>query len=272
METMPYQQILYEVKDRIATVTLNRPERLNAWTDVMAQELYEAMQAAGGDREVRVIVLTGAGKAFSAGADMAAFDSLDPEELLTKLPRPFDMRTRPDYQTRCSYLAAIRKPVIAMLNGAAAGLGLLHALFCDLRFAAEEATFTTAFSRIGLSAEYGAAWILPRIVGHANALDMLLSGRRIGGPEALRMGLVNRIYPAGSLAEATFAYAREIADLVSPRSARAIKQQLYEAPFQTLAEAVKLAGEDMLVSTRSSDFKEGVAAFFQKRPPRFTGD
>lgn len=269
---MSYQQVLYEVRDAIATVTLNRPERHNAWTDVMAGELYDAMRAAAADRQVRVIVLAAAGKAFSVGADVDALAHLDPESLVTKLPRAFDMRVRGDYQTRCAYPAAVPKPVMAMHRGVTAGIALLHALFCDVRFAAEDAVFTTAFARIGLSAEYGAAWILPRIVGHANALDMLLSGRRVDAREALRIGLVNQVHPTEKLAESTYAYAREIAERASPRSTRAIKHQVWEAPFQTLAEAVSSAAEDMLEAVRSADFREGLAAFREKRPPRFTGD
>lgn len=269
---MSYQEVLYEVADAIATVTLNRPERLNAWTDVMAGELYDAMRTAAGDSRVRVIVLAGAGKAFSVGADMDALAHIDPGALMTKLPRAFDMRVRADYQTRCAYPAVVPKPIVAMHRGATAGVALLHALFCDVRFAAEDAVFTTAFARIGLGAEYGAAWILPRIVGHANALDMLLSGRRVDAREALRMGLVNQVHPPEKLAEATYAYAREIAERASPRATRAIKHQLWEAPFQTLAEAVNLSAADMLEAVRSADFREGLAAFREKRPPRFTGD
>jgi enoyl-CoA hydratase/carnithine racemase len=269
---LSYQQVLYEVSDAIATVTLNRPERHNAWTDVMARELHDAMRVAAEDRQVRVIVLAAAGKSFSVGADLDALANLEAESLVTKLPRPFDMRVRADYQTRCAYPAAVPKPIIAMHTGATAGIALLHALFCDVRFAAEDAFFTTAFARLGLSAEYGAAWILPRIVGHANALDMLLSGRRVEAREALRIGLVNRVHPASDLAAATYAYAREIAVHASPRSTRAIKHQVWEAPFQTLAEAAGLAAADMLAAVRSADFQEGLAAFREKRPPRFAGD
>ena len=122
-------------KDRIATITLNRPQQLNAWTDVMAEEVYGAMWAASADDAVRVIVLTGAGRAFCAGGDVTGFKSSDPRQLLDKLPRPYDFSRRPDYQSRAAYFPAIQKPIIAMLNGAAAGLGLVHALFCDVRFA-----------------------------------------------------------------------------------------------------------------------------------------
>ena len=269
---MTYQQIFYEVRDRIATVTLNRPERLNAWTDVMSQEVYDAMHAAAQDKTVRVIVLTGAGRAFCVGADIEGLAESDPKALATKLPRPFDMNRRADYQTRHTWHPSIGKPIIAMLNGATAGLGLVNALGCDVRFAAEDAVFTTAFARIGLSAEYGIAWMLARVVGHANALDLLLSGRKLGASEAQRLGLVNFVHPRDQLAKATYAYARELAEWCSPRSMRAIKQQVWEAPFLTLAEAVAMANRDMAIGSALPDFKEGLSAFLEKRRPGFADE
>jgi enoyl-CoA hydratase/carnithine racemase len=266
-----YQQILYGVRDRIATITLNRPEQLNAWTDVMAEEVYVAMHTAGADDNVRVIVLTGAGRAFCAGGDITGFSSDNPRRLIDKLPRSYDFSRRPDYQSRATYFPSIPKPIIGMLNGAAAGLGLVHALFCDVRFGAEEATLTTAFSRIGLASEYGMAWILNRVAGHANALDLLISGRKIKGPEALRLGLVNQVFPAAELSAATYAYAREIADVVSPRSARVVKRQLWNLPFQSLHEAVISDSDEMMSSNVCEDFQEGKLAFKEKRAPRFTG-
>jgi enoyl-CoA hydratase/carnithine racemase len=268
---MTHREILVEIKDRIATITLNRPEQLNAWTDVMADEVYDAMHAAAADESVRVIVLTGAGRAFCAGGDITGFKSSNPRQLLEKLPRAYDFSRRPDYQSRAAYFPAIEKPIIAMLNGAAAGLGLVHALFCDLRFASDEAALTCAFSRIGLASEYGMGWILNRVVGHANALDLLLSGRKVRGPEALRLGLVNQIYPKAELAGATYAYAKELAELVSPRSARVIKRQLWELPFQSLHEALVSDSEEMLRANVSEDFQEGKRAFMEKRAPNFTG-
>ena len=268
---MSYQQILFEVRDRIATITLNRPAQLNAWTDVMAEEVYQAMHAAGADDDVRVIVLTGAGRAFCAGGDVTGFKTENPRQLIDKLPRSYDFSRRPDYQSRAAYFPSIPKPILGMLNGATAGLGLVHALFCDVRFAAEEATITTAFSRIGLASEYGMGWILNRVAGHANALDLLLSGRKVKGPEALRLGLVNQVYPAAQLAEATYAYARDIAEAVSPRSTRTLKRQLWDLPFQTLHEALITDSDEMLRANVSEDFAEGKRAFMEKRPPRFTG-
>lgn len=268
---MSYAQIVYEVSDRIATITLNRPEQLNAWTDVMSEEVYQAVQAAGRDDDVRVIVLTGAGRAFCAGGDITGFKTDNPRHLIDKLPRAYDFSRRPDFQSRTAYFPAVPKPVIAMLNGPAAGIGLIHALFCDLRFAAADAAITTAFARIGLASEYGMAWILARVAGHANALDLLLSARKVRGEEALRLGLVNQVHPAAELRGATYAYARQLADLASPRSMRVIKQQLWDVPFQSLHESLLTDSEQMLLSNTCEDFKEGKQAFVEKRPPRFTG-
>jgi enoyl-CoA hydratase/carnithine racemase len=267
-----YQHILYEVREKIATITLHRPERMNAWTPIMERDVRHAMVSAAGDDDVRVIVLTGSGRAFCAGADMESLKGLDPDDVgrAASVP-PFDMNRRPDWQARYAFYPSIPKPVIGMLNGATAGIGLVHALYCDLRFAADNTVFTTAFSRRGLIAEHGISWMLPRIVGHANALDLLMSARRVSSDEALRIGLVNRLYPPDQLREQTYAYARDLADMVSPSAMAVIKRQLYDVPFQTLAEATIDANREMVVALRGSDFREGVASFMEKRPPRFTG-
>jgi enoyl-CoA hydratase/carnithine racemase len=267
-----YQQILYGVEQKIATITLNRPDRMNAWTPVMEHEVRQAMEAAARDDGVRVIVLTGTGRAFCAGADMEALKGLDPDDIgrSAGLP-PFDMNRRPDWQARYSFYPSIAKPIIAMLNGATAGIGLVHALYCDLRFAADNTVFTTSFARRGLIAEHGIGWMLPRIVGHANALDLLLSARRVASDEALRIGLVNRLYPPEQLAEETYAYARDLVEFVSPSAMAVIKRQLYDVPFQTLSEATREANREMVTALRGADFREGVASFVEKRPPRFGG-
>jgi len=269
---MDYQHILYTVEHRIATLTLNRPDRLNAWTLTMEREVRAAMDSAARDPGVGAIVLTGAGRGFCAGADMEELKDLDPADVAgDEWTRPFDVDRRPDYQTRYAFYPAIPKPVIAMLNGATAGIGLVHALYCDLRFAADTAVFSTAFSRRGLIAEHGLSWMLPRIVGHANALDLLLSARKFRADEALAMGLVNRLHAPEQLAEATYAYVRDLVDNVSPRSMRIIKRQQYAVPFQTLAEATREANREMAEALQSEDFREGVAHFVEKRPARFTG-
>ncbi len=167
------------------------------------------------------------------------------------------MNRRADWQTRYAYYPAIPKPVIGMLNGATAGIGLVHALYCDLRFAADNTVFTTAFARRGLIAEHGISWMLPRIVGHANALDLLMSARRVSSEEALRIGLVNRLYPPDQLREQTYAYARDLADFVSPSAISVIKRQLYDVPFQTLAEATIDANREMQIALKGQRFPGG---------------
>lgn len=272
---MGYDEILYDVKDRIATVTLNRPEKLNAWTAVMGREVRQAMDEATRDETVRVIVLTGAGRGFCAGADMGLLSGIV-ESGVEPRRGEMDAAASPaagpaDFQGPYAYFPTIPKPVIAALNGATAGLGLVVALYADLRIAADTAVFTTAFSRRGLVAEHGISWLLPRVVGLPHALDLMLSARRIDAVEAHRLGLVHRVFPHAELGAGVRGYATELADLVSPRSMRVVKRQLWAATSQTLAEATAVAGEEMLRSFSSEDFREGVAHFMEKRAPRFTG-
>ncbi|MBM3774211.1 MAG: enoyl-CoA hydratase [Acidobacteria bacterium] len=269
----PYQEILLEAAGGVATITLNRPGKLNAWTTVMEREVRHAMVAADLDDSVRVIVLTGAGRGFCAGADLSVLHSV----IAGKPPEPGDDSTAPregvrsDFQKRYTYFPAIGKPLIAAVNGPAVGLGFILALYCDLRIAAASARFGTAFARRGLIAEYGLAWLLPRITGLANALDLLLTARIVDSSEALRMGLVNRVLPEESFREGMRELALELATSVSPRSLRVIKRQVYESQFQTLAEAVALANTEMARSFDTEDFREGVAHFLEKRAPSFTG-
>ena len=274
---MGYEQILYEVKDRVATVTLNRPDKLNAWTAVMGREVRQAMDEATRDEAVRVIVLTGAGRGFCAGADMQMLSGIvgagrqEPGESGATREPTGDPAIRPDFRGPYAYFPLVPKPIIAALNGATAGLGLVVSLYCDLRIAADTAVFTTAFSRRGLIAEHGVSWMLPRLVGLQHGLDLLLSARKITAAEALAMGLVAQVKPAATLQEDVRAYARELADLVSPRSLRVMKRQIWEAQFQSLAEATAVGEEEMRRSFTAEDFKEGVAHFVEKRAPRFTG-
>ncbi len=247
------------MSDKIATITLNRPgphECVDA--DHGARR---APRDGGGsaDDNVRVIVLTGAGRAFCAGADMEALKAIDPNDDQARR-EPAAVRHEPPGRTGRRATATIRrsaKPVIGMLNGATAGIGLVHALYCDLRFAADNTVFTTAFARRGLIAEHGISWMLPRIVGHANALDLLMSARRVSSDEALRIGLVNRLYPPDQLREQTYAYARDLADFVSPSAISVIKRQLYDVPFQTLAEATIEANREMQIALKRERFPGG---------------
>src|SRR4029077_9317099 len=166
----------------------------------------------------------------------------------------------------------VGKPVLGAINGSAVGLGFVIALYCDLRFASDQARFGTAFSRRGLIAEHGISWMLPRMVGVSNALDLLFSARLIDASEELRMRLVNRVMPQAELMDGVLAYAKELAAMVSPRSLRVMKKQVYEALFQTLGEATDVANVAMMKSFGSAAFREGVAHFMEKRPPVFTGE
>jgi enoyl-CoA hydratase/carnithine racemase len=274
---MPNQETLYQVADRVATITLNRPDKLNAWTSVMEREVRAAMEEADKDENVRVIVLTGAGRGFCAGADMSLLSTVA-EKGLDEARRTQTVQTaaksegsRSDFQKKYSYFLALTKPVIAAINGPVVGLGLVITLYCDLRIASDAARFGTAFAQRGLIAEYGMAWMLPRLVGHANALDLLFSARMIDAAEALRMGLVNHVYPRETFLEEVRKNAAYLASNVSPRSLRVIKRQVYEAMFQTLAESFESSEQEMLTSLECEDFKEGVAHFVEKRSPVFTG-
>ncbi len=277
-----YRDIDYMVADRVATVTLSRPDKLNAWTPTMETELRSAMAAAARDDEVRAILLTGAGRGFCAGADMSLLQSSadeTPEQAAERTHRGSEVRVvmpnrldvPSDFSRRYCYFPSIPKPVIAAVNGPAAGLGMVMSLYCDIRLASEAAFFTTAFSRRGLIAEHGIDYMLVHLVGHAAALDLLLSARRVTAEEALRMGLVNRLFPAENFAAAVRAFALDLANSVSPRSMRVMKEQVYRTLGLRLGDAVQIANEEMLGSFGSEDFREGVAHFVEQRPAAFTG-
>ena len=275
---MSYEHITYEASEGIATCTLSRPEQLNAYTPRMGIELRDAMYAAAADDEVRAIILTGAGRGFCAGADMKLLGAFSgagrmtdtgslPEVTQPEPPGP----VRPDFRTEYSYLMSIPKPVIAAINGPAAGVGFVFALFCDIRLAAASARMGAIFSRRGLVAEYGISWILPRLVGLANANDILFSGRLVTAAEAERMGLVSRVFDDADFAAEARSYARDLVERSSPRSIRVMKRQVYEDQTNTLATSVEVALREMHESLGSEDFREGVAHFMEKRAPKFTG-
>jgi enoyl-CoA hydratase/carnithine racemase len=278
-----YEDVLYEVRDRIAVVTLNRPDRLNAWTSAMNGSVRAAIGAAAEDSGVRAIVLTGAGRGFCAGADMGLLQDIGGESGEARarraraenpqgeLPNPSGIDVASHYRQRYGFFFATPKPIFAAINGPCAGLGLVVSLYCDLRFAARDAKFTTSFAQRGLIAEHGVSWLLPRLVGSAHALDLLLSARKFDGVEAERIGLVNRAFPGESLMDETMAYARALADTVSPRSMAVMKAQLWASPFQDFNTAIALADAEMAKSFGTEDFREGVAHFVEKRAPRFTG-
>jgi enoyl-CoA hydratase/carnithine racemase len=275
MEEVPYQEVIYEVADPIATIKLNRPKQLNAWTDRMAAETKHALARAERDERVVVIVLTGEGRGFCSGADLARLQKIGdcvvsgdavPAELEAS---PGDDSLGESFRGQYSYLMSIRKPLIAAINGPCAGMGVPIALFCDLRFASDAAKFTTAFSRRGLIAEWGISWTLTRLVGPAHAMDLILSGRMFDANEAERIGMVNRTLPHAELMPFVYDYARDMAENCSPASMAVMKRQVYENMTSDLAQANKESFSLMIESFRRPDFKEGVDSFMQKRPPRF---
>jgi enoyl-CoA hydratase/carnithine racemase len=250
-----------QVQDGVAVLTLSRPERLNAWTAEMERDYFALLEECGNSSDVRVIVVTGAGRGFCAGADMADLKELGDDGL--------DDGAHERERRLQSFPQTIPKPIIAAINGACAGIGLVQALMCDVRFAADGAKLTTAFARRGLVAEHGIAWILPRLVGPARALDLLLSGRVVLAEEALALGLVNRVLPPATLLEETIAYAREMAVSCSPASMATMKQQVYADLQRELPAALSDADRLMLDSFTAPDFVEGVTSFLERRDPRF---
>ena len=273
-----YEDVILEVKDGVAVVFLNRPAALNAFTAAMALGLKRAVADAVADTAVKVIVITGAGRGFCAGADMNVLQNIPAGGRVTSMPEvDFNFYSGlgpdvgPHYAGRFGYLLQARKPVIAALNGPAAGLGLVLALYADIRFAGSEAKLTTSFAQRGLIAEHGISWLLPRLVGPAHALDLLYSARKLSAAEAERVGLVNKVFPQASFMQDVLAYARTLAQTVSPRSTAVMKAQVWKALHQEFNDALALADEEMKKSFASADFKEGVAHYLQKRAPAFTG-
>ncbi|MHB0773019.1 enoyl-CoA hydratase-related protein [Bradyrhizobium sp. 1.29L] len=260
-------EILVEAKDRVATLTFNHPERLNAWSPELEVALRDSVTAAASDSSVRAIVLTGGGRGFCVGAQMNK--PADDKGGTTRAIVP--ERRVGNFNQRYSYLLNVPKPIIAAINGPVAGIGLCIALYCDLRYMLAGAKLSTSFARRGLVAEHGSAWMLSRLVGPMNASDLLLSARTITAEEAECMGLV-KVLPEEGFRLAVHAIASDLANLCSPRSTRIIKHQLALAPFQNLEQATQLAEEELNKSLGTADYKEGVAHFLEKRTPDFTGE
>jgi enoyl-CoA hydratase/carnithine racemase len=261
-EVVESEVVQRTVDDGVALLTLNRPDRLNAWTGEMERAYFGLLQECAASADVRVIVVTGAGRGFCAGADMKDLQQLGDGEVAEH--NGAHEKRRPQ-----SFPLSIPKPIIAAINGPCAGIGLVQALMCDMRFAAEGAKLTTAFARRGLVAEHGIGWILPRLVGPARALDLLLSGRVVLAAEAAELGLVNGTFAPEKLLEETLSYAREIAVNCSPASMATMKRQVYADLERPLSDALTQADRLMLASFGAPDFVEGVASFVERREPSF---
>ena len=253
--------VLYEHREPgIALITLNRPDRLNAWNGELAVRFFASLAQATNDPAVKVIVITGAGRGFCSGADMDALQTVS---------NSGDGASAGAGRRGPHETTLIPKPVIAAINGAAAGVGLVIALMCDIRFAATNAKLTTAFSRRGLVAGYGISWLLPRLVGMGNALDLLYSGRVILGDEAARMGMVNEAMREELVLDHALEYATQLATLASPTSMAVMKRQVYADWNRALPDATNTAIELMYASLSRPDLKEGISSFMQKRSPQF---
>lgn len=254
---MSYEQLLYAVSDCIATITLNRPNQLNAWTPQMEEEMRSAVGAAETDGNVAAIVITGAGRGFCAGFDLSGVAKPKSTEI-------------PPGGHRFAFLQNAAKPLFAAINGPAAGVGLSIALYCDFRYMIEGSQVATSFAKRGLIAEHGSAWLLPRLVGVQNAMELLLSGDTYSTEQAATMGLVHALPVQGFLAEVT-RRARALAETSSPRSMRVIKRQIHASFCQTLDEAAHMADHEQALSVKSEDCREGIAAFRERRPAQFIG-
>lgn len=261
---MAYATIQYGVDDGVATVTLNRPERLNAFNEQMIAETTEAIRAAGRDRIVRCVVLTGAGRAFSSGQDLTDFQARGESVSIGD-------HLRHGYNRLVTQMVTLEKPIIGAINGVAAGAGCGVALACDLRLAADSATFIQAFSRVGLVPDSGSTWTLPRLIGYARAYEMAVMAEPVGAEKALEWGLVNDVVPAAQLPEVTAAWARRLAQ--GPTVAYGLtKRAMQRAAALTLAEALDYEAMLQDVAGGTADHREGVTAFLEKRAPQYRGE
>lgn len=254
--------VLHEVRDDgVAILTLNRPDRLNAWTGELEDRYFTLLDDCNKNDDVRAIVVTGAGRGFCPGADM---------DLLQGLGGGGSNLT-PTERKPVTFPLTVRKPLIGAINGACAGIGLVQALMFDVRFAAAGAKFTFAFARRGLIAEHGSSWLLPRLVGMSRALDLMLSSRTFTAEEALELGIVNDVVPKEEVLGRAVAYAADLAQNCSPTSMAVMKEQLYGHALTDVDTALRESNKLMVESLRRQDFKEGVASYVEKRPPAFDG-
>lgn len=256
-----YGTILYEAADGVAKITLNRPDKFNAFTEQMHKELLDALKRAGKDENVRCVVLTGAGKAFNAGQDLGEVQEgeVDFGEFLRKRYNPLILQ-----------MQSMEKPVIAAVNGVAAGAGMSLALASDLRLASEKASFVNVFVNIGLVPDSGGCYFLPRIVGIGKALELAFTGDQVPADEAFRIGLVNKVYPADTFEAEVMEYARKLAKLPT-KAIGLIKRAMYRGLHMTLEDALEYEAFAQEIAGNTEDHREGVRAFFEKRAPVFKG-
>jgi len=256
-----YDTILYEVTDGIAVLTMNRPDKFNAFTAQMNKEITDALKQAQKDSEVRCILLTGAARAFNAGQDLGEVSDGNVD---------FGGFLRDRYNPMILQFRKTEKPIIAAINGVAAGAGMSIALACDIRLASDKASLVNAFVNIGLVPDSGGCYFLPRIVGIGKALELAMTGEKVPAEEALRLGLVNQVYPAEQFMEEAMAYARKLASLPT-RGIGLIKRAMYKGLEMDLEQTLEYEAYAQEVAGSTEDYQEGVRAFMEKRAPRFTG-
>ena len=261
---MDYETILYEISEGIVTITLNRPDKLNAFNEAMIRETTAAFKEAGKDEAARCVVLTGAGRGFSSGQDLKEFQGREDEFSIAD-------HLRRGYNRLVEAMVSLEKPIIGSINGVAAGAGCSVALACDLRIASDQAAFIEVFSKVGLIPDSGSTWLLPRLIGYARAYEMSVTADKVEAQQALEWGLVNRVVPAAQLEEITAAWARRLAE--GPTLAYGLtKRAMYRAWNVSLAEALEYEAMLQDVTGQSHDFQEGVQAFLEKRPAEFEGE
>ncbi len=252
-----------ETVERVRTFTLNRPEVMNAFDDPMREALVEGLEQAAGESDVRCVLITGAGRAFCAGGDIASMEALQAREDTEVLRKRVALAAR-----GVRALRSMRKPTVAAINGAAAGAGINLALACDMRLCSEAAFFSESFVRIGLVPDWAGFFLLPRVVGPAKALEMMMTGQRIDAGEAQRLGLVERLLPAEGFGAAAFAFACELA-AGPPEALARIKEGVYLGAVSSLEDALDFEAAAQLELFLGADAREGMRAFLDKRPPRF---
>lgn len=259
------EHILYGVADGVATITLNRADKLNALTDEMLSSLRRSVRAAEKDDAVRCIVLTGSGRAFCAGQDLAAVRGREGGEGVG-----FREHLERTYNVVIRELRSVEKPVLGAVNGVAAGAGASLALACDLRLAAESASFIQSFIGVGLVPDSGSTWFLPRMIGYARAFELAVTGNRLPAAEALALGLVNRVVPDADFSLEVRSYALQLANAPT-RAVGLTKRAMNRAMGSTLDEALAYEAQLQEVAGSTRDHREGVSAFLEKRSPTFEG-
>ncbi|MGK2857367.1 MAG: enoyl-CoA hydratase/isomerase family protein [Thermoanaerobaculia bacterium] len=258
-------EILLERAAGLATITLNRPEKLNAFAGTMRDDLIAILDEVADDETLRAVIVTGAGRAFCAGGDVESMSGLQKSGNVAEFRGLLEAGGE-----IVGRLRAMRHLVIASVNGIAAGAGCNLALACDYRIASESAKFAQSFVRIGLHPDWGGTWFLPRLVGRGRALEVMITGRAVDAREALEIGMIDRMVPADRLVEETMAFAQAIVD--GPRIAiEGIKRAVHASEWQSLSDQLSMEIEHQLAAFTSAESTEGIAAFFEKRPPKFEG-